>query len=374
MSSITVRRSAAATVALALAALAFTSSAPASYCPAGTDYVTDYCVNAALFDDLVLQDDPEAWYRLGDPLGASTMTDFSGNGHHGEYKNKQDSGPVGIAANDPDTARDFWGDGGYGYVNGLAAPGLDNGYTSYTMEIWFFQRDTDSAPTIHDDAMLMQDGGGGSLYIKNNLITFRNGPFDAISYAGPGGTFKDDTWYMVAARKQGQNLALWVRESPSAPTFFNPTPDATGSSSYLPGGQPTFYVGYGEYAPWFNGALDEAIYYRHAVPAFRLGYHFYADPAPAKGMARVLPARAADAPAKPGAAGRPGVAKPRTPLAKARAEVRRLTKLVVKARRWVRAVRASDAPAKHVRRAQRALRKYSKQLKRVRVRVKRLAA
>lgn len=345
--------------------LAFAPQASATYCPAGTDYVTDYCVNAALFQTLVLQDQPEAYYRLNDPTGSETMTDSSGNNHHGQYKNDQDSGPVGITAADNDIARDFFGAGGYGFVNGIPAPGPDNSYTNYTMEIWFNQVDTDSDPVIHDDAMLMQDGGGGSLYIKSNTIRFRNGPNDEISAPLP---CDDGEWCMVAGERSGAHIYLWVRKSPAAPTFFNPTPDASGLSTYRPGGSPTFYVGYGEYAPWFNGSLDEAIYYKHAVSATRLGYHFYADPAP-DNLGNSARHRGHSGGGKsPGAGG-----SQKAKLARAKANVKRLTKLVKKAQVWLYSLKRHHAKPKAIKKARAHLKVLNRQLKAAKHKVKQLS-
>jgi hypothetical protein len=367
------RRSLWFALALALGGLLFAAApASATYCPAGTDYVTDYCVNSALFQTIVLDDFPEAYYRLDDPLGSETMTDFSGHGHHGEYKNGQDSGPIGVTAADNDVARDFFGSGGYGYVNGIQAPGQDTGYSNYTMEIWFNQKDTDGNTAIHDDAMLMQLGGGGALYIKNNTIRFSNKNDEVISPA----TFNDGEWWMVVGRKTANHLELWTRKSPGVATFFNPTPDATGTSSYRPGGTPTFYIGYGEYAPWFNGSLDEAVYYRHAVPAFRLGYHFYADPAPDNLSNSPRPHKAGASkgdPSKGGSANSKSKSSKKAKLARAKASVKRLKKLVSKAQVWLASLKHHHKSAKAIKKARAQLKKLNRQLVAARHKVKQLS-
>src|SRR5436305_1781798 len=100
-----------AVVALALGA----APASATICPGGNtgNPLNDYCVATATWSTLIGGDLPEAWYRLSDGLGATDMLDSSGNLHHGQYKNGQDSGPTGISA-DGDKSRDFWGESGYG--------------------------------------------------------------------------------------------------------------------------------------------------------------------------------------------------------------------------------------------------------------------
>lgn len=366
------RRSPWIALALVLGGLLFAAApASATYCPAGTDYVTDYCVNSALFQTIVLDDFPEAYYRLDDGENVQTMADFSGNAHNGEYKNRQDSGPIGVTAADNDVARDFFGGSGYGFVNGIKAPGQDTGYTNYTMEIWFNQKDTDGNPAIHDDAMLMQFGGAGALYIKNNTIRFRNKDDEILSPA----TFNDGEWWMVVGRKTANHLELWTRKSPGVATYFDPTPDATGTSSYRPGGMPTFYIGYGEYAPWFNGSLDEAVYYKHAVPAFRLGYHYYADPAPenlSNGQ-RYRAGAGKGGDGKGGTANSKSKSSKKAKLARAKANVKRLKKLVKKSQVWLASLKHHHKSAKAIKKARAQLKKLNRQLVVARHKVKQLS-
>jgi hypothetical protein len=325
---------------------------------------------------------PEAWYRLGDASAASVMTDSSTHLHHGEYKNGQDSGPVGISA-DNDLARDFWGESGYGYANGIQAPGLDNGYLNYTVEAWFYQTDTDGAPGIHDDATIMQFGGGPAIYVKSNTLRFRNGPFAEVVSLTP---YLDNKWYMVVARKTGSKLDFWLRASPNTPTGFQPwIKNGTGTSTYHPGGRPTFYVGYGEYAPWFRGALDEVVYFRRSVDIVDIVDHFYADPAPEQDLhLRSAPGLAVTAPTAtvPGASfnensanptQKPTVVSRKAKLKAAKAEVKRLTRLVAKTKKWIGSLKHHRAPAKAVKKAQAKLKTFNRQLKRARARVKSLS-
>lgn len=384
-----VRNSLAAAFVGGLATLAF-SAAPAAAieCPPGAsgDPLVDYCFVIPDFVGAITADGPEAWYRLGDPMGAEEMEDDSGNFHHGEYKNEQDSGPIGISG-DGDRARDFWGVNGYGYANDIPAPGPDNFYSNYTMEAWFYLEDTDGDVDIHDDATIMQFGGAGAVYIKSNTLRFRNGPDDEI--LAPD-LFEDEKWYMVIARKSGNQISVWLKESPPAdtPTWFNPTPSATGLSHYRPGGSPTFYVGYGTWAPWFNGALDEVVYFKKALTTDQVAYHYYADPVPeitslnppAKvstpgGQApSTSPTFSADSSNPAGAPAKKPAAKSKAAkLKKAKAEVKRLNGLVKKAKRWVGSLKHNVAPRKAVKKAEAKLKSLQKKLTVAKKRVKTLS-
>jgi hypothetical protein len=375
----TLRYALAAFGALVLGGLG-ASPASATVCPPG--YVGPvYCYPSGSFSTLMLASGPEAWYRLGELAGSSTMTDSSGNGFDGEYKNGQESGPVGVSA-DGNLARNFFGQSGYGFVNGLEAPGQENGYLNYTIEAWFYQADTDGNTSLHDDGTIVQFGGGPAIYIKSNTLRFRNGPFAEVVSFSP---FLDNKWYMVVGRKTGNHLDLWLRASPISPVGFYPgLTDGTGTSFYHPGGKPTFYVGYGEYAPWFRGAIDEVSYFRRSLSTVDIADHFYADPAPDGGLDLSPPsATPASSPGAgfgenssttPGA--KPSTSKPTSRAAKlkqAKAEVKRITGLVAKAKKWVGSLKHHHAPKAVVKKAQAKLKTLQKQLTRAKARVKSLS-
>jgi hypothetical protein len=360
----------------ALGALVFgglgASTASASVCPPGwvnppqnTGNPYCYAAGSGMFATLMSASAPEAWYRLGDAAGAQVMTDSSGNGFHGEYKNGQESGPIGISA------------------NGLEAPGQENGYLNYTVEAWFYQADTDGNLSIHDDATIMQFGGGAAIYVKSNTLRFRNGPFHEVVSFSP---YLDNKWYMVVGRKTGNKLEFWLRASPTTPTGFQPwLVDGTGTSFYHPGGKPTFYVGYGEYAPWFRGAIDEVAYFRSSLSIIDIMDHFYADPAP-DGHLNLSPPVAAPASnpvsnfgdnssSAPGTkpTSKPTATSRAAKLKKAKAEVKRINGLVAKAKKWVGSLKHHKAPAKVVKKAQAKLKTLQKQLKRAKARVQSLS-
>jgi hypothetical protein len=388
LSARTLRYALTAAGALVFAGLG-ASPASASVCPPGytnpdplyTGNPYCYPAGSGAFATLMLASGPEAWYRLGDPAGAQVMLDSSGNGFNGEYKNGQESGPVGISA-DNDLSRNFFGSSGYGYVNGLEAPGVENGYLNYTVEAWFYQADTDGNTSIHDDATIMQFGGGPAIYVKSNTLRFRNGPFHEVISFSP---YLDNKWYMVVARKTGNKLDFWLRASPTTPTGFQPwLKDGTGTSFYHPSGKPTFYIGYGEYAPWFRGAIDEVAFFRRSVDIVDIVDHFYADPAPENNL-NLSPPVAAPA-SNPGSnfgensandTGSKPASKPSTSraakLKKAKAEVKRINGLVAKTKKWIGSLKHHNAPAKVVKRAQAKLKSLSKQLKRAKARVKSLS-
>jgi hypothetical protein len=222
----------------------------------GNTYVHTHTYTVKPYSSIVGYDNPIAYYRLGDGAGATTMVDASPNHRDGEYKNNQDSGPVGISG-DGDTARDFHGDGGYGFVNGLTAPTYQ-----MTLEAWVDPRDPNR------DQSIAGHGDGGELYLENGVFKFRHGPQNRVvsSGVGPG----PNPFTQVVGVWDGVNLMIYVDGQLKGTTESNRRPSSVS----------TFYVGFGEVKPWFDGAIDEVAYYDVALNNNRVFQHFLADPPP----------------------------------------------------------------------------------------------
>ena len=218
----------------------------------GNVYTHNHTYTVKTFGDLFNTDGPIAYYRLGDASGAA-MADSSGNGRNGEYKNDQDSGPVGISG-DGDHARNFFGKGGYGYVNGIAAPRYQS-----TMEAWVY-------PVDGRDQSIVGHGDAGEIYIKDSFFRYRRMGETVTSSvpAIPG------HWQQVVGTWDGVDLRIYVNGVETGKT----------ESTKRPSSVSTFYVGFGELAPWFYGAIDEVAYYPTALNANRVYQHWLADPPP----------------------------------------------------------------------------------------------
>lgn len=205
------------------------------------------------FAEIFRADAPLAYYRLGDT--GSVMADASGNGHDGEYKNRQESGPVGISG-DGDRARLFWGDGGYGFANGISA-----GPRQSTIEAWV-------NPDDLRDQSIAGLAGTDELFVTGGRFAFRHLDRTVVAAVGPTpGAFRQ-----VVGTWDGTSVQIFVDG-----VLQGTAEAATGRSS----GGGTFYVGYGTRAPWFVGALDEVAYYDSALTPERVLQHFLADPPPA---------------------------------------------------------------------------------------------
>ena len=230
---------------------------------AATPVVINY--ETFTFKGLLLDDNPTAYYRMNDAIGATVMNDFGPNNYDGEYKNDQDSGPVGISG-DGDKARAFFGENGYGYVNGITAP------SRYALAAFVRFNDNGKQSVV-------QHGGAGAIWLgEDQKFHFR--PVDwhstelvsgAPVIGGPGETnIAANTWYFVVGTLGGGVANLYV----------NGVHMRTGSLSRQPSGTATFYVGYGDKAPWLRGALDEVAYFGLDISADHIYEIWLADPPP----------------------------------------------------------------------------------------------
>jgi N-acetylneuraminic acid mutarotase len=226
-----------------------------------------YVIDPPRYADFVLEDSPIAYYRLNEVLGSNPMLDSSGNGHGGEYKNgvvlRRTAAPTCERRphpphacqlnNDPqDYAAYFPPRDGYGYVNGIGAPSDE-----YSLEAWV-------KPADGANMMIAAHGGGGQIFISAGHLAFRQTQ-DTIVASGPAGEVPPGTWTHVAASWDGHTSRLYVNGQQVV---------SSSGANKAPSGISTFYVGYGDQAPWFHGHLDEVAYYDRALDADSFADHW----------------------------------------------------------------------------------------------------
>ncbi len=224
-----------------------------------------YAVDPPHYASLVLPRNPIAYYRLGDPLGSTVMRDSSANHHDGEFKGdvSQVRRPA-IACHlrphrpytcdltdDPqDSSTHFPARDGYGFANGISAP-----KTGYSIEAWI-RRDNSG------DGSIAGHGGGGQLFVHDGRLALRQTQ-DTVFGGGP--VLTPGKWWHVAATWNGSRTRLYVNGAQVA---------SSSTANKPPSGSGTFYVGYGDQAPWFTGDLDEVAYYGTALSAGQIATRY----------------------------------------------------------------------------------------------------
>lgn len=221
------------------------------------------------YRDVVTQDGPVGFWRLGDPRGSTTATDSSGNAHDGSYVNVA-PGAVGALANDRNTAVDF---PKTDEVNIPDHDQLDFGTSDFTVEAWVKTKaafsgehviasktegDTTSTPkwrlTVTNDS-----GHGGEIRfaIRDTSV--------GRTWYGPAARVDDGNWHYVAvAVERASGARLYVdgleatRTGATSGTLANTAPVRIGDNP-------------GDSA--FNGWIDEVALYDGALSAQRLSAH-----------------------------------------------------------------------------------------------------
>jgi hypothetical protein len=158
-------------------------------------------------------------------------------------------------------------------VNGLAAP-----QHSYTIEVWV-------RPSDLNAAMIFQQGGAGAVWINGSRqLAFRqvdNFADSEIDYTLPAG-FDPSVFHQVVATWDGHTAILYLDGNEVARKT---VPDPVSGASPI-------YLGYGTFAPWIRGYLDEASYYGYALSSSQVATHYHADPPlhlPASAVAKHRP-------------------------------------------------------------------------------------
>ena len=235
----------------------------------------------------VLSDHPIGYWRLGDALDTSIMSDATGK-YPGEYKNGNGGSPQLGISGDGNKAAYFVGGGQYGEVKNIDTEtfGAEEHqiHDGFTMEAWVLPNHDGEAQ------MIMQQGGSGALYIN------KAGHFVFVPDSNEAGVYVQDPETVGERLKQAEEHApgkahfiqvagTWEtwNEGPARLYVNGKEVEYTttwGTNDKPPWGSATFYIGYGDLAPWFSGYIDEAAYYDYALEPGRIQAHYEADPPP----------------------------------------------------------------------------------------------
>lgn len=218
------------------------------------------------------EDSPGLWWRLGEPAGATTAVDASGNGRDGAVNGPVTFGESGLTVHDPDSAVSM-DETAYTYI-GPGAITLNHS-TPWAIEFWFRMP---ANPTMIQYVVWAADGNPDTIsanYMNvqvNNVTRYMHvllGNSAGTTYTALGSVAlnADQTYHVVVTHNADRVLrtyidgALYVSGDTTAGTF-----SMTG-----------FYVGSptGTAAP--NAIVDEvAVYNSGASPAIttsRIGDH-----------------------------------------------------------------------------------------------------
>jgi YVTN family beta-propeller protein len=216
-----------------------------------TTLTVTYTVQApsATYGDEVAGDGPLAWYRLGE--GSAQPLVDSAHAKNGACVNGVTFGLPG-AVGGTNTARGFDGRAAYCYANGITAP-----TGAYTIEGWTKL----SAPKA---GTIAEHGSSGSIYVTTTSYCMKNAWEGMCWPSAP----TVGLWHHVAAS--------WSASDKVARLYVDGVLRMSAVNGAKPSGASTFYVGYGQNAPWFTGSIDEVAYYPTRLSDARVVAHYHA--------------------------------------------------------------------------------------------------
>lgn len=213
------------------------------------------------YRDCVLADEPAAYWRFGEASSAASAVDESGHGHDATYAASVTYSVPGAIVGDSNTAVHF--DGSQGLSVGDVF--RFDGTSPFSLEAW-----VKPALTSGFSVLLARDSDpdGYALYFASNVATFeriKSGDSKVIE----GASVSTSKYNHIVAIFDGSLLHLYV----------NGAAVASGpSTSSIPGASTNFYIATDRPSSGheYEGDMDEAAVYDHALTAERVLVHYQA--------------------------------------------------------------------------------------------------
>lgn len=205
----------------------------------------------------VLTQSPEAYWRMGDSTGATTLSDATGNGHTATV-NSATFEETGAVLGDTDTAVSFAGVGS----SSVAMP-LDT-TTAWTMEAWVNPDNTNA-----QDVLGLEDVGAGE-YLTLEIDASGNWRIGSNGKtSGAGSAAVANQWSHLAVVYDGVDLHLFL----NGRLDYTVTPSSTAFLSALD--TVSFANATESVLGGFSGTLDEVAVYGTAIDSKELARHFW---------------------------------------------------------------------------------------------------
>lgn len=238
------------------------------------------------YDEVVLEDNPFLYYRLGEDPGSSSPIDDSGNGHTGSYVGQVSLGETGLLHQDSDTAVHFDGDGAHLIIDNHDDINVGP-HAERSVELWFRPED------VVNRQMLYEQGGGTrgiAIYIDDGEIychIWNDSDDDEDSPWGPSWVstaIEEGVPYHIAlvfdssagveGFLNGESIGVDTTANGALHTHSNGNAiGAVNSSSRFHDGTTSLTEATGYH---YLGVIDELALYAHALSASRVGLHYAA--------------------------------------------------------------------------------------------------
>jgi Concanavalin A-like lectin/glucanases superfamily/Immunoglobulin domain/Immunoglobulin I-set domain len=241
--------------------------------PSAPAVVTIVGPSPGSYEDVIVRDGPESWWRLDDAESSTTLTDAMGR-HDGVYKGGVTLGAPGVLAGDPNTAAVFDGTSGYAEV----PFSKDLNTASFTVESWVNANAI--AYTLCPVASFTQPPGRGYLIEESASDAFGGcGLWDY--FFGDG--VDQRVFYLPgisdAIYNQWTHLAI-TYDGNVFSAYVNGSLDAVTGPDIVPNNVAPFRIGLDQPASGWNdywdGAIDEVAFYQKALSSDQVAAHYAA--------------------------------------------------------------------------------------------------
>jgi len=234
----------------------------------------DTGTSPAAYAEVVLADRPLAYYRFGEPGGA-TAFDSSGHGHDAEYRAPRGGtivwGRPGAVIGDTDTAVEFYGEGNAGNTSGACAffPIDVNPWAGdFSVEAWLQPSGTSLAGWSH------------ALFLWEDYLVsgFRLGwdPALTLRFWTDEGGGSTDVHTVASIRVNAFNHVVLVRTGSEARLYLDGVEQLVTPIDYVaPVGDPDRGAGSLHGMP-SDGIFDELAIYAEALSPARIAAHYQA--------------------------------------------------------------------------------------------------
>ncbi len=214
------------------------------------------------YSTTVLADDPVGYWRLSETAG-TTITDLSGNGHHGTYYNSPTLNQPGVTATG-DRSVLLNGTDEYG----LVADSPDFDFRDFTLEAWI---KINGSATDHRRIISQQNTTDTEWYLlhlnDNRLCLYSSR--DGIGNLSVGPTLNDGQWHhLVVTRDTIANAVVAYVDGTSVATI-----ETYDDTTYMINRGLAIGSYYGTHQ-FFPGYLDEIAIYNTALTATSIQTHY----------------------------------------------------------------------------------------------------
>ena len=233
-----------------------------------SDPVTVASTPVTAYEQVIGSDGPQAYWRLGEPLGTTTSVDTSGQSNNGTYTGMTLGTAGAIAGNTAATTSSS-----SGRMVGEKAYSFPQ---EFTVEAWVKQSFLRGGRIIgfgNSRTGNSANGGDRMLYLRSNgTITFGVNDGSRRTISSSSG-YNDSQWHHVAGIYAGGSMKLYVDGEPAGS-------QTIGAAALYYG---WWRVGYDNTSSWSGGGasqtgmvIDEAAVYPYALGADRILAHYQA--------------------------------------------------------------------------------------------------